>query len=57
MKRLLLIDNSSVIINVLKDLFTKDNDFKISIARSFKEAEELLLTYDFFCINFKYCFT
>ncbi len=48
MKRLLLIDNSSVIINVLKDLFTKDNDFKISIARSFKEAEELLLTYDFF---------
>lgn len=48
MKKLLIVDNSIVIINVLKDLFTQKNDFDIYIAKSLKEVEALLEKHDFF---------
>lgn len=49
MKKLLLIDNSSLIINVLKDMFLKHNNFKIFVAKSFEEAKSLIDENKFFC--------
>ncbi len=48
MKNLLIVDNSIVIINVLKDLFKEKNNFKIFVAKSLEEVEVLLNTHDFF---------
>lgn len=48
MKKLLIVDNSVVIINVLKDLFAQKNDFEIHVAKSLNEVETLLLSHRFF---------
>lgn len=48
MKKLLLVDSSLVIINVLKDFFSEDNDFKLFSAKSFKDLEKLVKENNFF---------
>lgn len=48
MKKLLLVDNSNLIINVLKDLFKQKNDFEIFVAKSLKDVELLLSENNFF---------
>lgn len=48
MEKLLLIDNSIVIINVLKDLFAKKNDYEIFVAKSLEEAKNLMNFHKFF---------
>jgi len=48
LKKLLLIDNSTVIINVLKDLFSKKNNYEVFIAKTLKEAEDLVNNNKFF---------
>ncbi len=48
MKKILIVDNSIVIINILKDLFFKTNNFEIYEARSLAEVETLVKTEDFF---------
>ena len=48
MKKLLLIDNSNLIINVLKDLFKQKNDFEIYVAKSLKDVSLLLSEHNFF---------
>ena len=48
MKKLLIVDNSIVIINVLKDLFEQKNGFKIYIAKSLKDVTSLLEKHNFF---------
>lgn len=50
MKKLLIVDNSTVIINILKDLFSKKNEFIIYIAKSLKEVEALINKEDFFLV-------
>ena len=40
MKRLLIVDNSVVFINILKDLFAEKNNFIVYVARTLKEVEE-----------------
>lgn len=49
MKKLLIIDNSSLIINVFKDMFSKHNNFKIYMAKSYEEAINLIKEHKFFC--------
>jgi len=48
LKKLLIVDNSVVIINVLKDLFSQKNEFKIYIAKSLKEVQALVKKNKFF---------
>lgn len=48
MKKLLLIDNSTVIINVLKDLFAKKNYYEVYVAKSLEEAKDLIDNHKFF---------
>lgn len=48
MKKILLIDNSTVILNVLSDLFLDNTQFKIYFAKSHKEAENLIKKEEFF---------
>lgn len=49
---ILIVDNSSVILNVLSDLFAKGNNFKIKTAKSFEEASSLIDKNEFFlCIT------
>lgn len=48
MNKLLIVDNSIVIINLLKDLFSQKNDFKVYVAQSFEEVELLLSKHTFF---------
>ena len=48
MKNLLIVDNSVVIINVLKDLFAQKNEFRIYVAKSLKEVQSLLKKHTFF---------
>ena len=48
MKKILIVDNSTVIINVLKDLFSKKNDFEIFTAKSLKEVNTLIKEDNFF---------
>jgi len=48
MNKILIIDNSTLILNVLKDLFSKKNDFKLYIAKSFADASTLIKENEFF---------
>ena len=48
MKKILIVDNSTVIINVLKDLFSKKNDFTIYTAKSLGDVNKLIKKEDFF---------
>ena len=48
MKKLLLIDNSAVIINVLQDLFATKNDYEIFVAKSLTQAKKLIEENSFF---------
>lgn len=49
---ILIVDSSSLILNVLSDLISKNNDFKVKIASSFEEATFLLSKNEFFlCIS------
>ena len=48
MKKILIVDNSAVIINVLKDLFYKKNDFIIFTAKSLDEVKTLIKKEEFF---------
>ncbi|MGB5792425.1 diguanylate cyclase [Poseidonibacter sp.] len=48
MKNLLIVDNSIVIINVLKDMFSEKNDFKIFIAKSLNDVKDLIENQKFF---------
>lgn len=48
MKKLLIVDNSIVIINVLKDMFTEKNNFEIFVAKSLEEVNSLVNKHDFF---------
>lgn len=52
MNKVLLIDSSPVIINVLKDFFSKKNNFKIYEAKNLAEVEKLISNNDFYaCIS------
>lgn len=48
MKKLLLIDNSAVIINVLQDLFATKNDYEVFVAKSLTQAKKLIEENSFF---------
>ncbi len=48
MKNLLIVDNSSVVPNILSDFFSETNEFKIHTAKSFQEAKELIKNCKFF---------
>ncbi|MFK2821874.1 diguanylate cyclase [Arcobacter sp. YIC-80] len=48
MKKILIVDNSKLIINVLEELFLKKNNFEIYKASSLQEVETLILSNDFF---------
>ncbi len=48
MKKILIIDNSLVILNLLKDLFDNRIEYKIYIAKSLKEALSLVNEHKFF---------
>jgi len=48
LKKILIVDNSAVIINVLKDLFAQKNKFKIYVAKNLKDVEVLLKKHTFF---------
>lgn len=48
MRKLLIVDNSKVIINLLKDIFLQKNDFDLFTAKSFEEAKGLLGKHKFF---------
>lgn len=48
LQKLLIVDNSNIIITVLKELFLKNNDFKIYTARSFEDAKQLIKKNTFF---------
>lgn len=48
MKKLLIVDNSNLIINVLKDLFAQRNDFEIFVAKSLSQVQTLLKEQEFF---------
>lgn len=48
MNKVLLVDNSSVIVNVLKDFFAKKNNFEIYAAKSLDEVQSLLSKHKFY---------
>ena len=48
MRKLLIVDNSVVIINVLKDLFAQKNEFEIHVAKSLSDVQSLLKKNTFF---------
>ncbi|QKJ23344.1 diguanylate cyclase [Poseidonibacter lekithochrous] len=48
MKKLLLVDNSNLIIKVLKDLFAQKNDFEIYVAKSLNDVSLLIGEHHFF---------
>jgi len=48
LKKLLIVDNSTLIINVLKDLFLKKNRFQIFVAKSLDEVQHLINNNKFF---------
>ena len=48
MKKILLVDNSKLIINVLEELFLQKNNFEIYKAKTLNEVEELILSNNFF---------
>ncbi len=48
MKKILIVDNSAVIINVLQDLFAQKNKFKIYVAKNLKDVKVLLKKHTFF---------
>jgi diguanylate cyclase (GGDEF)-like protein/PAS domain S-box-containing protein len=48
LRKLLIVDNSKVIINLLKDIFLQKNDFDLFTAKSFEEAKDLLDKHQFF---------
>jgi diguanylate cyclase (GGDEF)-like protein/PAS domain S-box-containing protein len=50
LKNLLIVDNSVVIINILKDLFSEKNDFKVYVAKSLKDVESLINKEEFFAV-------
>ena len=50
MKKLLIIDNSEVIINILKDLFSKKNNFILYTAKTLKDVDILIKKEDFFVV-------
>ena len=48
MKKILVVDNSNVILNVLKDMFAQKNNFDVFLAKSFDDANKLLEKHQFF---------
>ena len=48
MQNILIVENSSLIIRLLKDLFAQNNHFNIFIAKSSKEANHLIKQHHFF---------
>ncbi|NQY94981.1 MAG: diguanylate cyclase [Campylobacteraceae bacterium] len=48
MRKILIVDNSTVIINVLQDLFAQKNTFKIYVAKNLKDVQLLLQKHSFF---------
>ncbi len=50
MNKILVVDNSIVIINLLQDLFSKKNDFILFSAQSSQEAQELCNDNEFFLV-------
>ncbi len=48
MKKILLIDSSSFILNVLSDFFSSKNQFELYYAKDMKEVEKLIEKEDFF---------
>ncbi|UTJ05344.1 GGDEF domain-containing response regulator [Arcobacter roscoffensis] len=48
MKKILLVDNSKLIINVLEELFLEKNNFEIYKAKTLNEVEQLILSNNFF---------
>jgi len=48
LKKILIVDNSAVIINVLQDLFAQKNKFKIYVAKNLKDVKVLLQKHTFF---------
>lgn len=48
MKKILIIDNSQLIINVLQDLFALKNQYRVYIAKSLNEVEKMILSNEFF---------
>jgi diguanylate cyclase (GGDEF)-like protein/PAS domain S-box-containing protein len=50
LKKLLIVDNSVVIINILKDLFSKKNNFNVYTAKTLKEVDALIKKEEFFVV-------
>lgn len=48
MKKILLVDNSKLIINVLEELFLEKNNFEVYKAKTLDEVEQLILSNNFF---------
>jgi len=48
MKKILIVDNSAVIISVLIDLFSQKNTFKIYVAKNLNDVQLLLQEHEFF---------
>lgn len=48
MKKILIVDNSNLIVNVLEELFLVKNNFEIYKAKSLAEVEDLIFSNSFF---------
>lgn len=48
MNKILLVDNSKLIINVLEELFLEKNNFEVYKAKTLDEVEQLILSNNFF---------
>lgn len=48
MQNILVVENSTLIINLLKTLFSKSNNFDLFVAKDYAQAEEIIKKYDFF---------
>ena len=42
MRNLLIVDNSSFILNVLKNIFAEKNNFNVCLAKTYEDAIKLL---------------
>lgn len=50
MKKILIIDSSSVFINILKNMFIKNRGMRVFSAKSLEEASSLIETHNFFLV-------
>lgn len=48
MKKILIVDNSNVLPNILTDIFSKNSNFRVFKAKTYKEAKDLISKNSFF---------